>query len=432
MATDAEKLAKLSMDEGNGSDDVVNPWNVSSSSQKGVDYDKLVNKFGSSKIDDALLKKFEEVTGKPVHHLLRRGIFFSHREMDQILEIVKKGKDETVKEGKLKTVEEGKLKTVEKGTPFYLYTGRGPSSEAMHLGHLIPFIFTKWLQDTFDVPLVIQMTDDEKYLWKGIPLEETNRLAHENAKDIIACGFDIDKTFIFSDIENISSSQEFYKHMCQIQKYVTFNQVKGIFGFTESDCIGKISFPAIQATPSFSGAFPKIFSGKKDIPCLIPCAIDQDPYFRMTRDVAPRLGFKKPALLHSTFFPALQGAQSKMSASDPNTSIFLTDTDKQIKDKINKYAYSGGGSTVEEHKEKGGDCSVDVAFQYMKFFSEDDDRLAQIEKDYSSGELLTGHLKKELIGVLQKLVGEHRERRAKVTDELVNQFMTPRKLKYDY
>ena len=54
----------------------------------------------------------------------------------------------------------------------------------------------------------------------------------------------------------------------------------------------------------------------------------------MTRDVAPRLGFHKPALLHSTFFPALQGSQSKMSASDPNTSIFLTDTMKQIKQKV--------------------------------------------------------------------------------------------------
>ena len=47
----------------------------------------------------------------------------------------------------------------------------------------------------------------------------------------------------------------------------------------------------------------------KDVTCLIPCAIDQDPYFRMTRDVAPVLKFKKPALLHSTFFPALQGKQ---------------------------------------------------------------------------------------------------------------------------
>jgi len=73
------------------------------------------------------------------------------------------------------------------------------------------------------------------------------------------------------------------------------------------------------------------------VPCLIPCAIDQDPYFRMTRDVAPRLGYLKPALVHSTFIPALQGAQTKMSGSDAATSVYLTDTPKEIKSKINKY-----------------------------------------------------------------------------------------------
>ena len=63
--------------------------------------------------------------------------------------------------------------------------------------------------------------------------------------------------------------------MCQVQRLVTYNQVKGIFGFGDSDCIGKISFPSIQASPSFSSSFPEIFNGRKDIPCLIPCAIDQ-------------------------------------------------------------------------------------------------------------------------------------------------------------
>lgn len=67
----------------------------------------------------------------------------------------------------------------------------------------------------------------------------------------------------------------------------------------------------------------------------------QDPYFRMTRDVAPKLGFQKPALLHATFLPALQGAQTKMSASDPNTAIFLTDTPKQIKNKVIAVHYIG-------------------------------------------------------------------------------------------
>ncbi|XP_005104465.1 tryptophan--tRNA ligase, cytoplasmic [Aplysia californica] len=389
-------------------EDVVDPWNVQTSSATGIDYAKLIVRFGSTAIDETLVQRIEQVTGKPAHPFLKRGIFFSHREMNKILNLYEQKK------------------------PFYLYTGRGPSSGAMHVGHLVPFMFTKWLQDTFDVPLVIQLTDDEKYLWKDLKVEEVLKLAVENVKDIIALGFDVEKTFIFCDFDFIGQCPEFYRTMVKIQKHVTFNQVKGIFGFDESSSIGKIAFPAVQATPSFSGAFPFIFNGKKNIQCLIPCAIDQDPYFRMTRDVAPRLNMVKPALLHSVFFPALQGATSKMSASDPNSSIFLTDTPNQIKNKINKYAFSGGQATVEEHKEKGGNCDVDVSFQYLRFFLDDDERLEQIRKDYTSGELLTGFLKKELIGVLQKLIGEIQERRKTVTDEVAREFMRPRKLKFDY
>lgn len=56
----------------------------------------------------------------------------------------------------------------------------------------------------FDVPLVIQLTDDEKFLWKDLKAEEANKLAYENAKDIIALGFDVNKTFIFSDMNYIA------------------------------------------------------------------------------------------------------------------------------------------------------------------------------------------------------------------------------------
>ena len=68
-----------------------------------------------------------------------------------------------------------------------------------------PYFFLRYLQDVFDVPLVIQMTDDEKFLWKNLPIEETHRLAYENSKDIIACGFDVKKTFIFSNLDYMRS-----------------------------------------------------------------------------------------------------------------------------------------------------------------------------------------------------------------------------------
>ncbi|XP_037943828.1 tryptophan--tRNA ligase, cytoplasmic-like [Teleopsis dalmanni] len=157
-------------------DDIVNPWSVTSSTDAGVDYDKLIKRFGSSKIDEELIARFEKITGKPAHHFIKRGIFFSHRDLHTILTLKEQGK------------------------PFYMYTGRGPSSESLHLGHLIPFIMSKWLQETFDVPLVIQLTDDEKTLWKDLKVEAAIKLSRENAKDIIAMGFDLDKTFIFNNL----------------------------------------------------------------------------------------------------------------------------------------------------------------------------------------------------------------------------------------
>lgn len=75
----------------------------------------------------------------------------------------------------------------------------------------------RYLQDVFDVPLVIQMTDDEKFLWKDLTIDETHRLAYENAKDIIACGFDVNKTFLFSNLDYmryVRSSTAIYNILC--------------------------------------------------------------------------------------------------------------------------------------------------------------------------------------------------------------------------
>ena len=63
--------------------------------------------------------------------------------------------------------------------------------------------------------------------------------------------------------------------MVRIQNLVTVNKAKEIFGFVDSDSVGKVAFPPVQAAPSFSTSFPQIFGDKEDIHCLIPCAIDQ-------------------------------------------------------------------------------------------------------------------------------------------------------------
>jgi len=264
-------------------------------------------------------------------------------------------------------------------------------------------------------------------------------LTVENAKDIIACGFIPEKTFIFSDLDYVG---QMYPNICKIWKSVTTNSVNGIFGFDGSSNIGKIAFPAIQAAPSFASSFPVVLDVKNDVKkdnmaCLIPCAIDQDPYFRMTRDVAHKLIINpkdhplrgKPGLIHSKFFPPLQGAMGKMSSSDDNSAIFLTDTPEQIEKKIKEHAFSGGQDTKKLQEELGANLDVDVSYQWLRFFLEDDDELERIGKEYGSGDgefWSTGKVKDKLIEVLKEIVGEHQSRRKKVTNEVVKEWMKER------
>lgn len=54
-------------------------------------------------------------------------------------------------------------------------------------------------------------------------------------------------------------SPGFYKNVVKIQKHVTFNQVKGIFGFSDSDCIGEGPSSGVQGTAHEpSGAFSTV------------------------------------------------------------------------------------------------------------------------------------------------------------------------------
>ncbi|CAF1397232.1 unnamed protein product [Rotaria sordida] len=123
----------------------------------------------------------------------------------------------------------------------------------------------------------------------------------------------------------------------------------------------------------------------------------------MIRDIAPRLNYPKATLIHSTFFQHF---------------------------KINKHAFNGGKETIEEYHAKGGDCEVDVSFQYLRSLMDDAQRLEQIRQDYSLRKLLTDELKKILIEFLQELVGQHQEQRKEVTLDVVRQFMTRRQLHF--
>jgi tryptophanyl-tRNA synthetase len=360
---------------------VVTPWEV----RGRVDYDKLIKIFGTQPITRELLDRIEGLAGE-LHVLLRRGVFFSHRDLDLVLDDYASGRG------------------------FFLYTGRGPSGP-MHIGHLIPFILTKWFQDKFRVNVYIMITDDEKY-WDepGMSIRDVRRWAYENTLDIIAVGFDPDKTFIFHDIEYIG---KLYPMAVKVAKRINFNTARAVFGFSGSTNIGLIFYPALQVVPTF-------FEKRR---CLIPAAIDQDPYWRIQRDLAESLGYYKTAAIHSKFMPPLTGLEGKMSTSRPETAIFLHDDPKTVRYKIMRYAFSGGQPTVELHRKLGGNPDIDVSFQWLKmYFEPDDAKLRKIEEDYRSGRMLTGELKEYLIERINEFLEEHRARREEAR-KLINLYM---------
>lgn len=98
--------------------------------------------------------------------------------------------------------------------------------------------------------------------------------------------------------------------------------------------------------------------------------------------------------------------------------------------KINKYAFSGGQVSIEDHRRLGGNPDVDVSYIYLTYFEEDDEKLEKIYNDYKKGDLLTGELKKLAIDVLTETVQQFQERRKQVTDEVLEQYMKPRKLEW--
>lgn len=361
----------------------VTPWEVSGE----VDYEKLIKEFGTEKISDSLFAKF-----KDLHPLLKRGVYYSHRELDKWINDAESGKKVSV------------------------VTGRGPS-EKMHLGHLVPFFVAKSLQDKYNCNVYIPVSEDEKFFTKQtLSFEDVQKFASENIHDILALGFKAGKTFIVRDF----SYQDLYKHSCRVAKLINYSTAKAAFGLTNENNIGWSFYPAVQATHIL---LPQFIEGQHRT--IVPVGIDQDPFIRLTRDISEHssINFIKPGAIHAKFIPGLKGS-AKMSASDAETGvIYLGDSSDEVKRKINKYAFSGGKDTLEEHRKLGGNPDIDISYQYLRMlFETDDKKLKKIHDDYKSGKLLSGELKAMLIEKINAFLKEHQKNR-KLAEKQIDKFI---------
>ena len=360
----------------------VTPWEVKGK----VDYDKLIREFGLKPLEN-LPKKFNE------HVLFRRNLIFAHRDFGLIIEAVEKKK------------------------PFVMLTGLMPSGK-FHFGHKMVADQAIFYQK-LGAKVYLLVADLEAYNSRNPNLKELREIAiTEYLTNYVALGLDLQKCeFYFQSkrSKNGEKSSAYYSLATMLARHVTFNEFKAVYGEISP---GKMVASLLQASDMLHPQL-KEFEGRA-IATVVPVGADQDPHLRLARDAAKRIKEFKFMPISSTahkFIPGLKGG--KMSSSDPTSYIALTDSPEEATSKIKKYAFSGGQATLEEHRKKGGDPEVDVAFQMLKFGLEPNDKkLAKIENDYRSGKLLSGELKNILVEKITEFLKNHHNKRAKAEKEV--------------
>ena len=141
-------------------DVTIDPWSANQS----TDYSRIIEQFGLSTVD---------LSAIPNPHMLhRRGIIFSHRDLDLVL---------------------GAHRV---GDPFGVLTGLMPSGR-MHLGHKMVIDQVKWFQE-HGADVTIAVADLEAHATRGLSLEECRTTAlGEYVANYAALGLDVENTSIY-------------------------------------------------------------------------------------------------------------------------------------------------------------------------------------------------------------------------------------------
>ncbi|MEK6913413.1 MAG: tryptophan--tRNA ligase [Nanoarchaeota archaeon] len=360
---------------------IVTPWEVKGD----IDYEKLIREFGVVPLKE-LPKVFND------NLLFRRKIIFAHRDIQNILEAIKTQKK------------------------FVVMTGLMPTGK-FHLGHML-IVSQLIFYQKLGAKIYIAIADIEAYNARGQSLEESRKIAIEQyLTNYISLGLKLSNCEIYFQSErskDAEKSNAYYRLQNLLAKYATFNEFRAVYGEISP---GKMVSSLLQASDMLHPQLPE-FEGT--CPVVIPVGIDQDPHIRLARDISQHIKdfkFNQISSTYNLFMPGLGGG--KMSSSDLNSFIALTDSSKEVETKIKKYAFSGGRDTLEEHRKKGGNPDVDVSFKYLQFFFEPDDKkLQKIHDDYKSGKMLTSELKEILIKKINVFLREHQKNREKAKKEI--------------
>lgn len=358
-----------------------------------MDYDKIIEEFGVECLSKQLRPLEKSVNSKlPGAQLYRRGIVFAHRDFGTIANSIMNKKK------------------------FAVVSGFNPSAP-LHFGNLL-FVNQVLFLQSLGGEVFIPISNDETYVFKKVDdLDKATQTAVDVViPTLIALGLKPKKTHIFIS----SKDTRIYELAVKLSTKFTFSTMKAVFGFSNETNPGQIFYGMVQSAHIL---YPQLndFGGPK--PVVVPIGIDQDPYMRIVRDAAEKIGMIKPSSTYHKFIPSILGHDAKMSGSKPETTISLTDPPEIARRKIMK-AFSGGAATLEEHKKHGGNPDVDTACIYLTYlFEPDDKKLAHIIDGFRSGALTSGDVKTILADKVEKFLKNH-QKKMKGARKKVGSFLT--------
>ena len=254
---------------------------------------------------------------------------------------------------------------------YYLYTGRGPSQGTLHIGHLLGLELIKGLSSQFESKIFFMIADDEKILRDNINPEIMKSNVSNTIEQLNFIGFNNSNTTFH--INSIDIGTQEYLMIIKLMSMCTLDQLTHIFG--KKNNIGEYFYVFYQMVPCFLSP---------DSQCIVVCGIDQDPFFRLARNLAKRLGYKPPIVLFTRNVPGLDGSEKMSTSNSSSNPIFLSDTNDIIKTKIFGIKKVGAG-TLDELFEKGADLNADTLIELARLFEPNKQLLNLIEQGYSIG-----------------------------------------------
>jgi tryptophanyl-tRNA synthetase len=236
-------------------------------------------------------------------------------------------------------------------------------------------------------------------------------------KDYLAAGLDPERSVLFvqSQVPQHTELSYLFSTVTTLAKLTHLPTYKEtVKRFPENSTLALVTYPVLMTADILLYKAP-----------LVPVGLDQEPHLEVAREIARRMNqdfgtdFPEPSrfVTKGENVPSLAG-EGKMSKSVEGSFIALTDNLQDIQNKLAKAATDAGGPGNPATAAQ----PIRNLFKFIELFLPN--RLEYYGSLYTQGNLRYKELKEELAKAIYEELRPMQERRAKLTDEYVDQVIT--------